>query len=655
MIANANAGLRTDINGLRGISVLLVVLFHFNIGIFDGGFIGVDFFFVISGFLMTKIISSRISIGKFNYIDFVARRAQRIFPALFVLIAVLFILGVAVLPPLDLTALGTQIQQSVIFNSNNYFSSQNGYFSTDSDDRWLLHTWSLSVEWQFYMLYPIFLWTFFSIDKFFAARSSFKISYVLLLITFFASMAYCVFGENKNSFFSVFARSWQMIAGGLVYLSPQCQTGSRTAKAASYAGLAVLLASVYATKIFGLESAWPGYYAIIPVAAVCTILWAAYEGNVFISNPLLQRLGSWSYSIYLWHWPIVVALTITGLMTGPSKMVKLAGITLSIMIGYLSYRWIEPAGYFKRINTYKTISYAVAATAILSISSDFVVADGLLMRVKNPGLYRQIQLAKLPYTYEPACENIGPSNDKFCLLNKDILGKKVLVLGDSHAGHLLPWFQKHSQVNTTFFVKSGCPVVRGLNRAGKDRFCISFSEKAFGLAESGKYDTVIISQNWTSLTSDSDGICTYESGKCVGLRMSKNPEIATEAMAAEIRLLTLKKIKVVVLDATPWFYFNVPNKVSRDYFWSDTVLNNYPVVEFYEKNKKWDALFGALAREENFFLISLRPELCKKNGCAIFDQDLGIPIYIDKDHFNPMWIAQRGNAFLPFVQASAPL
>lgn len=144
------SGFQNDINGLRGISVLLVVLYHFNLSLLGGGFIGVDLFFVISGFLMTKIVVSGLLQKKFSYPDFILKRAQRIFPALFFTLLVLYLIGSVVLTPSDLNSLSEQTLASVVFNSNNYFAEKQGYFNASIDDRWLLHTWSLSVEWQFY-------------------------------------------------------------------------------------------------------------------------------------------------------------------------------------------------------------------------------------------------------------------------------------------------------------------------------------------------------------------------------------------------------------------------------------------------------------------------------------------------------------------------
>jgi len=270
---------QNDINGLRGISVLLVVLYHFKIGIFGGGFIGVDIFFVISGYLMTKIIFSAMLRGDFNYFNFISKRAFRIIPALFFLIFFLLLVGYFFLPPSDLNGLAKQSLQSIVFNSNNYFASLQGYFNAGADDTWLLHTWSLSVEWKFYMLYPAVLWLCFFINNAVCRSGDQRVSYALLTVVFILSLTYCIFQDSQNAFFSTPTRGWEMIAGGLAYLVVSRNVNATWYRAAlSYSGVVVILIAAVVVKRFGLETLWPSYFALLPVLGACMILLASYEG-----------------------------------------------------------------------------------------------------------------------------------------------------------------------------------------------------------------------------------------------------------------------------------------------------------------------------------------------------------------------------------------
>ena len=652
MISATKQDFQNDINGLRGISVLMVVLYHFKFGWLSGGFIGVDIFFVISGFLMTKIIVSGLLKGSFQYYNFILRRALRIFPALYFLIFCLFVLGALLLAPTDLRSLSEQSLQAVIFNSNNYFASKQGYFTAGADDQWLLHTWSLSVEWQFYMLYPVLIWICFTISKIGGQLNNFALFRSLLTSFFLASLAYCIFQDSQTAFFSVLARAWQMIAGGLVYM--YISNGLVKAKKVawlSYSGFAVIVFSAYLVKYFVLERLWPSYFALLPVVGACMVLLSSYEGNFFISNPLIQNLGKCSYSVYLWHWPIVIALTITGVLTDHHKLALMIGIPLSIVMGYLSYRFIETSIFFKSSsNSTSTVKFIVVAFSLMLVSYFGIQSDGFINRLDHQNVYRNIALAESAHTYDVECENKQTTNDKFCIINPKINGTKVLVLGDSHAGHIYPWFLKNSMVNTTFYVKSGCPMIVGFERVGQQNSCQEYTKQAFKLAESGKYQTVIISQNWTGFSSTSEGICASESGNCVPLKYSVNPRLSVERSQASFKRLLDKNINLVIFDATPWFKFNVLKEVSRSLFWDGKIKNSFDISEWLSQSAEYDQMFRLFIDRSNFKLVSLRPKICHQTMCAIYDVDSQVPIFKDHDHFNPAWIISNGEVFAPFVQ-----
>jgi peptidoglycan/LPS O-acetylase OafA/YrhL len=640
---------QSDINGLRGWSVLLVVLFHFNIQIFKGGFIGVDVFFVISGFLMTKIIITDLDGDRFNYLEFLFKRIKRIFPALFAMMLIIGALGSVFLPPNDLNALAIQIQQAAFFNSNNYYSAQQGYFSADIDNRWLLHTWSLAVEWQFYMLYPALVWSAYTFSKKISNARSFFFTFMVL--AFIVSLVYCISVPPTVAFFSVFSRAWQMIAGGLVYLMIQNRVVPvKHCVLMSYGGFVIAGLSVFAVKYLGWESVWPGYYAVLPVVAVCFILLASYDKNVLLSNFVIRNLGAWSYSIYLWHWPIVIAFTISGFIYDFPKLSKISGIILSIILGYLSFRWFETARYLK-VSTGRSVGTVIGISAAVLITSSVYVSEsgGLLGRADRPDIYKGLELLSASHTYRESCENHDNRNENFCYVNRGAPGRKILIVGDSHAGHLFPWFTKNSKINTTFFIKSGCPFIEGFERVGADHGCRIFFNKAFDLIKSGGYDTVIISQNWSWFSKTANDICSYDNGRCIPLRSSRNPMLSLEKTRSTLSNLLNNNINVVVLDATPYYHFNVPNRIARDFFWHGEEKKLYNVEYFFSENQDWDDLFKTLSSNPHFHIVSLRPKLCTKNNCAIFDELNGISVYKDTSHLNPKWIEKNADVFLPYV------
>ena len=647
--------LQTDINGLRAISVLMVVLYHFNLRILSGGFIGVDVLFVISGYLMTKIIFDGLLADRFHYGQFLLKRALRIFPALFAVVLALLLAGAVLLPPADLGNLATQCVRALLFVSNTYYAGQQGYFSAGLDDRWLLHTWSLSVEWQFYMLYPLIIWLGLKLDTLAGADGRHRVFKLFLAAVAAASLAMCVVVDNQSAFFSVATRSWQMIAGGLVYLARDLSwLRPLRGRVLSYGGLALIAASAWVVHTLQLEQRWPSYYAILPVAGACLLLAARYENNVFLNNPIMDRLGAWSYSIYLWHWPIVIAFTITGLLDEAPKIAKLAGIPLSVVLGYLSFRYIEPTRRLRAARALPaTAALCAAGGVLLGVAAIYNATNGLEQRVGDPAVFQAAAAASRAPSYPAGCENRAADNSHFCRLHQGQAGAKVLVLGDSHAGHLYAWFSAHSAGDTTFYVKSGCPVIQGFERQGSDGGCRAYTKAAFELAASGDYQTVILSQNWTGFSPASTGICTVEDGRCLSPAQAGDPQLSVTRTRDALQALLDKRIKVVVVDATPQFSFNVPKTIARQLFWHGTVATHAPSPDMIQKNLDFDRLFAGLSKDPNFALVSLRKDLCRGEVCRVYDDRNRIPVFIDKDHFNPAWMVLHGDQFRPFVSTAA--
>ncbi|MYN42060.1 acyltransferase family protein [Duganella sp. FT109W] len=647
---NRKSGFQTDINGLRGVAVMLVVLYHFNLGLFKGGFIGVDIFFVISGYLMTKILWAALANDSFSYIGFIYRRAIRIWPALFAMVFMLLLLGAFLLPPADLSSLAVQSAHALVFNSNNFYAAQQGYFSSAIDNRWLLHTWSLAVEWQFYMIYPVIMllaWQVFGGRP----KRNLYLSALLLGISV-ASFAYCMRIDNEVSFFSVIARCWQMLAGGLVFmLTKQLPLAPQLGRACSYLGLLVVAFTVFLLKYLALESRWPDAHALLPVLGACLILYSRYEHSLVLSNRLMQKLGDASYSIYLWHWPVVIALTITGMLYEQPKLAKIAGMALSLALGYASYTLVEQLRAIKAA-TLRAGLVSLVTTGAMLVGASFLIvhSDGLMFRVQDQENVLRLQAADTSITLDPACSNTDSINaDLFCYINKNAQGDKILVIGDSHAGHLYSWFQSHSRVNTTFFVKPGCPMIIGFERPGKYHNCHGYAEKAYQLAASGVYKTVIISQNWTGYTRQSSELCRYAGNRCTPLPAVQNALLPEQQMKQTLEAILARGVTVALVDSTPSFTFNVPRKLWRDQYWFGKPAYEFPVGDFFEKNKDYDQLFSDLTRYPQFHLLSFRPQICQEKRCRIYDADSKMAIFKDYDHFNPEWMRKNGQIFLPFT------
>lgn len=288
---------RYDINGLRAIAVIAVVLFHFNPAWVPGGFAGVDVFFVISGFLMTGIIFRGLENKNFNLFKFYVARANRIIPALAALCLVLLVFGWFYLVPMDFKSLGKHVIASISFLSNFTYWNEVGYFDTESHRKWLLHTWSLSVEWQFYILYPIVL----VVLKRFLSLENLKRLIVVGTILGFGFSVVATMKWPTSAYYLLPTRAWELMMGGVAFLYPW-NISENKKKLIETVGLILILAS-YA--FVSNDVAWPGYFASLPVIGAYFMIVANRQSSLITNNVVFQSLGKWSYSIYLWHWPIV--------------------------------------------------------------------------------------------------------------------------------------------------------------------------------------------------------------------------------------------------------------------------------------------------------------------------------------------------------------
>lgn len=401
---------RYDINGLRAIAVIAVVLFHFNSTWVPGGFSGVDVFFVISGFLMTGIIFRGLENSHFSLLKFYLARASRIIPALTVLCLVLLVFGWFYLNPLDYKALGKHVYKSILFGSNHTYLKESGYFDVASKEKLLLHTWSLSVEWQFYIIYPFILMAlkrFLPLEK----LKQFIVAGTVLGFTF------CVIFTIKwpdGAYYLLVSRAWEMMMGGVAFLYPW-NVSEKKKKIAEVLGLLLILSSYI---FVSSELPWPGHFALIPVLGAYLVIVSNQQTSFITNNIVFQYLGRWSYSIYLWHWPIVVF----GYYFALSSWVW-GGVALSIGLGFLSFKFIE--------------CYKFKKSSLLGMCVLLCIFGRIAYKADNiPRLFVPEKLTKVSF-YNSQGSFTWDEHTKRSLLNFTSEKKKILIIGDSQAGDLL--------------------------------------------------------------------------------------------------------------------------------------------------------------------------------------------------------------------------
>lgn len=448
---------RKDINGLRAIAVMAVVLFHFRPSSLSGGFAGVDIFFVISGFLMTGIIIRGFRENNFNIFSFYVARANRIIPALSVLCLTLLFLGWFFLPPIEYSNLANHSASSVGFFSNMVYWKESGYFDSAAHEKWLLHTWSLSAEWQFYILYPIGL---LALKKLTSIKN---LHYFLILGTVlaFAFSVYASYRWPNPSYYVLPTRAWEMMIGGVAYLLP-VSFGKRSKATFESLGFILILFSFF---FISSDNIWPGYLTTIPVIGTILIIIANNQYNILTNNIIFSSLGKWSYSIYLWHWPVVVLLYRYDL-----KNFWVLGILASILLGFLSFKFIESIKFpsissFKQLWKVKPIWIAI---------STFLLATYIKVESPNQYLFPMPDSVLGSFERKPYdCfdkDYMHSKNSVICNLTEG--NEKIAVFGDSHAYSVLPVVEniaKENNISLYYSGFSGCPPLLGVSPIRSDQ------------------------------------------------------------------------------------------------------------------------------------------------------------------------------------------
>jgi peptidoglycan/LPS O-acetylase OafA/YrhL len=333
---------RPHIDGLRAIAIISVLIFHFDKHLLQGGFIGVDVFFVISGYLITSIIISDCENGKFSFAHFYQRRISRIFPVFFLVSIFTLTTAYFLYTPQDFASTGAVAISAVLSVANLKFMLQGNYFQISPDAQPLLHFWSLSVEEQFYLIFPLIIYLAFQIGI--TRRNLF---YVLIAITVF-SFAACVALTTKNStwaFYLLPTRAWELLSGCiLATYRPHSRTGNqRFGQILSNIGLLAIISSFF---VINEGMSFPGFVAAIPVVGTVLLIGCSQNNQSksiserLLSHPFLIRIGKMSYSLYLWHWPIYCFVDYS-LYLHLSIVRATLKVFLTILFSFASYHWIE--------------------------------------------------------------------------------------------------------------------------------------------------------------------------------------------------------------------------------------------------------------------------------------------------------------------------
>jgi len=330
---------REEIDGLRALAVLPVILFHAGISGFSGGYVGVDIFFVISGYLITSIILEELKNDKFSIVSFYERRARRILPALSAVLLLTTIAAYILMPAPLLKSYGQSLVSVVTFSSNVFFYLTNGYFSTASDEKPLLHTWSLAVEEQYYLFFPVMVSLLWAWGK----------KWLMAVIVFIAaaSLGLSQYLASKQAvdanFYLIFSRAWELFFGSIIAFLPSQRDDDNKAVLNNVMGLLGLAFITYAIVMFDHSTPFPSVYTLLPVLGACMIIQFC-NGRSLVGKLLSMRvfvfIGLLSYSMYLWHQPIFAFIRLKTIGE-PGLMVFALAIAATIVLAYISWKYIE--------------------------------------------------------------------------------------------------------------------------------------------------------------------------------------------------------------------------------------------------------------------------------------------------------------------------
>ncbi|HUZ90934.1 MAG TPA: acyltransferase family protein, partial [Methylocella sp.] len=574
---------RYDINALRALAVTAVVLFHYKVDFVPGGFVGVDVFFVISGYLMTSIIMGRLAKEKFSIWDFYYDRAKRIVPGLLGMCFVLLAAGYFLLEPATYHYLGSTSIAALLFFSNFRFWEATGYFDPQSDTKWLLHTWSLSVEWQFYLVYPILLMGLHNFER--TRRSVvpilwfFAISSVLLCIWFSLEdpiASFYLYPQRASAFYLLPQRAWELLAGGIVALqfrnSAQKYSGALLA-----GGLALIALSLF---FYDKNLQWPSYYALLPVIGTCLVIAANRADALPFKNGIIQTIGKWSYSIYLWHWPIAVAAVYFDFTTTTPLKIACEILILAAIItsgGFLlsAMKWVSDeklaAGRFPGV-----LAGASALALTVAFAITVTINEGLEIRWPDGKTkYAVYPMAANDWDYPAECNGMDPlGNLRPCQLGQ-AKDRGVLFLGDSYAQQIFSRFVESTKRNPgnsfTFLTSAGCPPITGVRIVNDRLHCNGFIEKALRFAEAGDFKRIVLVANWYDYFNPLDrSICFIEEDSCVDtqdpVRYFKYLDAALASLRVRLLEFRNRGAEIFIVGSTPRGEWDLPVELAKRKF-----------------------------------------------------------------------------------------
>ncbi len=616
--AGAGHGYRPDVDGLRAVAVLAVLAYHAFPDSAPGGFAGVDVFFVISGFLISGIILDSLHEGRFSFVEFYWRRVRRIFPGLILVLAASLLLGWRLLLPDEFMQLGKHVAAGAGFVSNIAFWREAGYFDTAAELKPLLHLWSLGVEEQYYLVWPLLLFLF--------RKDRRRMLWMMLALAgvSFAANVWLTAEHPTAAFYLPVSRFWELLAGGLLAYFASSGRFANLKAAAGFAlvGLSLLLLSS--------ERSFPGGWALLPVLGSVLLISAgprAWINRRVLANGAMVYVGLISYPLYLWHYPLLSFLRVAYGAEPPASL-RLAMLAASVVLACVTYELVEKPIRRARRPVVRRISFPAlsASMAALGVCGLLALQSLISPQSASVPLVREISSASADWGY--GGDRVIPGDSS----------SAVLFFGDSHMQHYLPRIVKimreHAMPVRTVIFKTtgGCAPVPGIERLSER--CNAFVEQGFALARRPEVETVVIAASWVGFVDRPDYYRVGDARRKPLNMLAPESAWVLKGFEAELRALTGAGKRVILILSSPrGEAFDPKSVIERDGMSVKVrgTLRGAPRSAVERVVSPIDSRLVAIAAAAGAALVDPTEWLCTAAYCPAVDS-FGRPLYKDESH-----------------------
>jgi len=657
---------RPDIDGLRAIAVLSVVGFHAFPKWVLGGFVGVDIFFVISGFLISTIIFGSLGGAGFSYREFYARRIRRIFPALLVVMASTLLFGWYVLLSDEFRQLGKHLLSSAGFVTNLVLWGEAGYFETAAEYKPLLHLWSLAVEEQFYIFWPLLLGFAWKLQGGKGRRAAFWM-WVATVLSFLLNV-YGVHRYATATFYSPLPRMWELAAGALLAYGALKREPHRNVFRRELRSVAGLVFIGLGIGLISHDKAFPGWWVLLPVLGTCLLISAGpgawLNRHVLGSKPMVW-VGLISYPLYLWHWPLLAYLRIVE-GAEPERDHRIAAIAAAIGLAWLTYRFVELR--LRRSDGRKVVQGLVAGMVLIAVIGALAFARILPSRNDDPAV-QAVVAASSDWAFPDGLRGVTVKGQTIYGIGE---GKeRVLLLGDSHIEQYGPRAvelagTEPGRLKTLYFATRGaCPPVPQLFE-DRDVECGERREQMLRFAVSPDIDTVVIGGCWscyfdvgetpTATTSAPPPPDHYYYLDIDGRHLLRGGDGVARSLAALesfIKLLRASNKKVyLVLNLPVGPDFEPRSLITGSRLGKISASHSTETAPLPPSQKRLHDTLQALGERAGATIIDPQSTLCDARGQCLRNDVDGIPIYKDGAHLRARYVRQSATFLDPAITSS---